>query len=285
MRINYCLCLFFWGITMNMAGNGASAQDVTKLCSSESVQELCQQTCATQCAEPGFLGSNVSYCVDNGFVGSYADLSAVKDEASCEEIFGRESQPVPSITTAEQATSDTSECDDIKSISQKRNCIAKKNRPSCSQSVATLQEQAELLVVGIENELNQYGDLLTGDWQNAENRKELCKLKLDDLDEKYEMATDNPASLRSSQRQAQDIQKCQSEWEKYVREQAEKRAENAKGTGSDSRADTLAREAEAQLEPLKVQISDLSKNIAQLETVAETIIGIVDDHLVYCAPE
>lgn len=268
--------------------NFASAQNAQELCGEKNIQELCQETCALQCGEDnGFLANNVSFCVDNNFVGTRADLSAAKDDASCNATFGR-AEPVtdnPEPTTAQEIASDNSECENIKSISKKRDCIAKKYRPSCSTSVASLQGQAELLVIGIKGELDQYGDLLTGDWKNAENREELCKLKLEDLDKKYEIATDNPASLRASQRQAQEIQKCQGEWEKFVRERAEKRALKSKGNVSDKRADTLAREAEEQLAPLKNRIAELSNNIAQLETVAETIIGIVDDHLVYCASE
>ncbi|MAC80615.1 MAG: hypothetical protein CML66_21410 [Rhodobacteraceae bacterium] len=174
--------------------------------------------------------------------------------------------------------SQETDCSQLEKLSERRICELAKVAPSCSPSVSQLIGEAQLLVRVIDDEVSQYGDLLTRDWSDVDNQELLCAFSIDELDRNYDIATENPAKLISLRNQATDIQACQTEWETFVRD-------NAATTGSDRLVDQVTRDAEARLDSLKGQIETLTSSVATLENAADVIVGIVDLHIIYCNPD
>ncbi|MGR3492200.1 MAG: hypothetical protein ACU0DW_09090 [Shimia sp.] len=255
--------LFLCGLLF--AAPAASAQ-VAALCGDETIRTSCPATCAPACGDRAFLSTNVDYCVDNGFLVPDLSVLGLRDDPQCVGFLG------------EDAAEAEDPCADLTSLSERRRCALRADAPSCAGSVRELEDQANILIAAIQGELDLYGDLLTTDWEDVDNRGDLCAFSLETLDRNYEIATENPAKLRASQGEAQGIQACTAEWEEYVRTES--------GTaGSDVLRDRLTRDAEARLMPLREQIGGLNTSIQTLEDAAGTIVQMVDLHLIYCDPE
>lgn len=265
-------------LCFGIAGS-VSSQDIDltfELCEQENVQTSCQTSCANACNDASFLKDNTSYCLENGLIG--VQISPKPDAARCIGIFQPEAEETQELIDANAATSNPGQCDQLKTRSEQRRCELTQLTPQCSPTVVELEGRARLLVTEISLEVAQYGELLKRDWTDIDNRDALCRFSISELDENYQVASDNPALLRALQRQGTGIQSCQSEWEKWLRD-------NAGTRGSDSFIDRIARESEAQLGPLKEQIERLGSSVKQLESATDTIGEIIDVHIFFCDPE
>lgn len=268
--------------------------EVAAPCLNPVVRETCIASCAPACLDPQFLGINAAYCIGKGIINRGPGDPPLEDGPNCQTYFAAGAGnvdaaavpiPDPAPVSSGQSANDSvnrqvvgaegEDCEKLEKLSEQRRCKLDKVGPKCSPTVTALEKRARLLVTSIKGELSKYGDLLTRDWRDVNNRERLCALGLNELDRNYEIATQNPDTLRASRREAQAIQSCQSEWEAFVRH-------HAGSNNSDSLVDTVAREAEAQLADLKGQIEELTRSIAKLEVVAGTIRDIVDVHIIYC---
>lgn len=263
---------------------GALAE-VPAPCLESDVRDLCPGSCAAACREAAFLEENATYCLNNGhFVD---DPTAPGDAPACVEHFGTAivvDPPLPPIpgeptsTNTEAVEPEGPDCDALTDVFEQRECELAKVAPACSPTVTELEARARLLVTEIDQELAQYGDLLTRDWTDVNNRQRLCEFSRAQLSENYQIATQNPEILRTLQRDAGDIQACQRDWEEWMRD-------NAETDASDSLIDAVTRDAEEQLGPLTEQMEELGVSVAKLQSAAETILGIVDVHIIYCDPD
>jgi hypothetical protein len=262
---------------------GMAVAEAPQACLQQNVREVCLQSCAEACRDDKFLGENLTYCLENGLVG--AGTLDVADAPECVGLFetsppGQQTQDAS--TSHGQIPAQVVDCSEFTKLSERLRCELNTTGPKCSASVEELQGQGRLLDTSIQAQLAQYGELLTKDWSDVNNRELLCAFSLSELDENYEVATQDPHALRAVQRQAISIQACMSEWEDFVRARAEAEA----GSGdSDTLADELARDAEERLGPLQGQIENLSLSIGTLEAAADTITSIEKLHLIYCKAE
>lgn len=250
------------------------------LCENAALQMSCQTTCAPACSNAEFLSKNTTYCLSNNLIGGTVQPKA--DESICAGVFAKlvsQDNEAPSANPEDDGASGAGDdCDTLSRLSERRKCKLAKVTPKCSPTVRDLEGRAQLLVTEIGNELKQYGDLLQRDWTDVDNRDLLCQFSLDQLDENHQLASENPELLRVLERQANDIQVCQADWETWVRE-------NAGTRSSDVLIDQVTRDAEEQLGPLKTEIEGLSKSVSQLDSAAQTIVEIVDVHILFCDPE
>lgn len=289
-RIFTTSCVFagFFGLSTQAAANPTLA-----LCANEGLRATCLATCAVGCTDAEFIGAHVNYCVDNNFFDPGARASA-KDNANCATIFGAATgggtettvvvtNPITPTTTEGTAVTtegttpavEEKDCSAITPISARRRCELNKFAPVCAPTFVELEQRASLLITDIKDEVGTYGDLLTRDYSIVAERDALCEFKLSQLDESYAIANENPIVLRSLQRQAQEIQACQTDWEVFVR------GYEPSG-GSDQLIDNVVRAAEQGLDPLKNEIAELSTSINKLENAKQTIVGIIDLHIFYC---
>lgn len=268
---------------------GALAE-VPAPCLESDIRDLCPASCAAACGEAAFMAENATYCLSNGHFVDDPNANAPGDSRACVEHFGtaiivgRPPLPIPGGSSGEAAPTNTEagqpevpDCSALPTWSEQRRCELAKVTPACSANLTELEGQARLLVTAIDLELGHYGELLTREWTDLNNRALLCAFSLAELDRNYEIATRNPTILRILQRAATDIQACQTEWEQWVRD--------ASGSeGSDSLIDSVTRDAEWQFEALRVQMENLRTSVARLQSAADTIVEIVDIHLIYCDP-
>lgn len=261
-----------------LLANAPLRAEVPQACLSTDLQSACLKSCAQACEDPDFLKEHVGYCLDNGLVGRSPDLPALTDAPECAAHFQTTPATLTGTAEPEADVSEQTDCSQLEKLSERRMCELAKVAPACSPSVSQLIGEAQLLVRVIDDEVSQYGDLLTRDWSDVNNQELLCGFTIDELDRNYEIATENPAKLISLRNQATDIQACQTEWETFVRD-------NASSTGSDRLVDQVTRDAEARLDSLKGQIETLSSSVQTLENAAGIIVGIVDLHIIYCNPD
>jgi hypothetical protein len=261
-----------FAVVLLVAPDSSVAANTTAQCGTEAVRQMCPASCKPSCGEESFLLGNVEYCIKIGALGD--GNVTVEDGAGCAAIF-ETSSPQPVVPALAGDSTAGSECSAIKSIIQRKKCELAEIAPACAPTVAKLESKAGLLVTTIQGELSKYGDLLQREWGDVANRDALCALTEEELDEGYRKATEDPANLLSSQRQAQSLQACMSEWEGFVR--------NSAGTASsDKLRDSLARSSEQRLIPLGEQIQELSKSIKKLESAAVKIEEIVGYYVNYC---
>ena len=261
-------------LTGLFASSSAMA-DVPEACRMSDLRDACLASCAVACEDSDFLQENVGYCLDNALVGRSADMAPLTDAPQCAAHFDTAAaEPAP---PAEDTPAEV-DCSELTRLSERRRCELAKVAPACSPTVSQLIGEAQLLVRVIDDEVSQYGDLLTRDWTDVTNQELLCSFTIDELDENYVIATENPAKLLSMKSRATDIQACQTEWEVFVRD-------NAATTGSDRLVDQVTRDAEDRLDALKGQIETISTSVTTLENAAEIIVGIVDLHIIYCNPD
>lgn len=265
------------GIVASHAGVADTLGESSEICSDSEVQTICQTTCAPYCGDRVFLEANLDYCSDNGFISFSPTPDA--DDDSCAAIFAQDTtdgdgtgEPVVN------AGSDDHPCAEFETYSERRRCELTQLTPACSPTVVELEGRARLLVTEIGLELNQYGELLERDWTDITNRDALCTFSIAQLDENYNMASENPALLRALQRQATEIQACQAEWEAWLRD-------NAGTQSSDVLIDQLTRDATAQLGPLQERIENLSRSVNKLETATDRIGEIIEVHIFFCDPD
>ena len=127
----------------------------------------------------------------------------------------------------------------------------------------------------MKTEIAKYGELLTRKYGDVGEREALCAFSRAELSDSFKLASENPPVLESLQRQAQDIQNCQTSWEDALR--------NYKVEGTaDSLVNTLVNESEGKLEGLKVGIKILTTSVDKLKNAAKTIQGIIGLYLTFC---
>lgn len=241
---------------------------------------MCVASCAKSCLDGVYLRAHIDFCVDNGLVTGTAPASA-RDAAECERLFpAAEVQPPanPEGGTATPIPPAQPDCGEFERPSDRIRCERQGVRPSCSESVVTLEGDAALLVTEVGLELSKYGEILQRDMTDVSSRTLLCEFSLDQLDGYYINATEDPEGLRTIQRRADGIQACQAEWETYVRTNA------ANDRLSDSLPDDVAREMDAQFAPLREQLQNLSSSITKLEQAAGTIEQLIGIHIDFCPP-
>lgn len=259
-----------------LLGTGASAQSSLQICSNSEMQNTCPASCAQlNCGDESFLENNVTFCVTNFF--NEESRAKAKDSAACSSILGVAANSGTETEDAqfETTTAVEEDCTRHDDIFAQEECELAKLAPSCSPTVVELEGRSALLVTDIKAELSTYGDLLTRDYSDVKERDALCAFTRDELSSSFKLASENPAILKSLQRQAQDVQACQTDWEDVVR------GYKAEGT-SDSLIDTLVRGSEAKLEDLKVEISSLTTSVDKLENAATTIRGIIRLYVAFC---
>lgn len=266
-------------LCFGMVGS-ALAQDIDltiELCAQENVQSSCQASCAIACNDTSFLSANTSYCLENGLIG--VEISPQPDSAQCIGIFQPEAEKPEVVVDANSPTANSDQCAQFETYSERRRCEleAKQLTPQCARTPVELEGRARLMVTEIGLELDQFGDLLESDWTDINNRDALCSFSIAELDENYQIASENPDLLRALQRQATNIQSCQSDWENWMRD-------NAGNQGSGTLIDQVTRDAEAQLGPLKTEIANLRVSVETLESATDTIGDVIDVHIFYCDP-
>lgn len=251
-------------------------------CSDPSVQNLCGKTCFQRCSgDPAFQRNNMVFCT------SVQSSDALKDDRVCANF-----SLVPTANDTESSSSGTAptegtvnvggdeDCMRFESRPEQLRCLQnKKGRPSCSSTAVSLENDAQLLVAEVRQELEQYGDLLTRDLTDVASRDLLCRFSLEDLDQNYQRATNDPGALRTIQRRADTIQDCRQQWEDYLRNRA---------TSSSINDDIIQNTAESTRErfkPLTEQLQNLSTSITTLEQAASTIDGLIIIHMDFCPPE
>lgn len=206
------------------------------------------------------------------------EISPQVDSEQCTGFFQPEVEKSEEAVEANAADTTSNQCDQYETYSERRRCELTQLTPQCSPTVVELEGRARLLVTQIGQELAQYGGLLERDWTDITNRAALCSFSIAQLDENYQVASENPELLRALQRQATGIQTCQGDWETWLRE-------NAGTQGSDALIDQVTRDAEAQLGPLKGEIANLGESVQKLESATDTIGEIIDVHIFFCDPE
>lgn len=258
-----------------LSATSVYAQDAVEVgslagCAATDIQKLCQTTCAVACSDGSFLAENASYCLGLGLMSGESKIAA--DAAACAATF---SSAVVETTTVDVPDFDECESDDIFA---REECILAKITPQCSPTVSSLRGRAELLVTEIQNELAQYGELLERDWSNVSNGDLLCQFTRDDLRDYYQISSENPGLLNGLQRQASGIQFCGVEWEEWMRSSDIRKTPNI----SSELIDQLSREAERDLVPLRSQIKNLRVSTETLENAEDSIIAIVQLHILSC---
>ena len=266
-------------ILLSAFGTSVSAQntDMTvEICSATNVRKACQTSCAPACGEAGFLSEHTNYCLENGLIG--LNITPQPDSAECVGFFKLKAPETDESGTSDADQAPSDECAKFGTYSERRRCELTKLTPECSSTVVELESRARLLVTQIGSELGQYSELLERDWTDITNRDSLCSFSIAQLDDNYQIASENPELLRALQRQATDIQSCQTDWESWSRN-------NAGTRGSDRLIDKLTREVEAQLGPLKERIARLGESVQKLESATDTIGEIIDVHIFFCDSE
>ena len=278
--------------------SAAGAQAAPAECAIASVRSLCVASCAAACEETAFLQAHAGFCRDNGAL-SGAGAAKLEDDPVCATLFAEapaedakeetgspdpagdaSEAPAPETTAAEGDEGATEkDCSAFERPSERIRCETTE-RPSCSDNVLSLEADARLLATEVEQELGNYGDLLARDLTSVESRDLLCEFSLEELDKNYLRATQDPAALRTIQRRAGGIQQCRGEWEKYLRNSSK-----TNNQVSDRIFDNVARDVEAQFEPLKGQLQNLSSSITRLEQAAGTIEGLIRIHIDFCDPD
>lgn len=264
------------GIVAGHAGVADTLGESSEICSDSEVQTICQTTCAPYCGDRVFLEANLDYCSDNGFISFSPTPDA--DDDSCSAIFAHDTTDSDGSGELVVNSGGDDACAEFETHSERRRCELKQLTPACSPTVVDLEGRARLLVTEIGLELSQYGELLERDWTDINNRDALCTFSIAQLDDRYNLASENPALLRALQRQATEIQACQSEWEAWLRD-------NAGTQISDILIDILTRDAEAQLGQLRERTESLSESVTKLETATDTIGEIIDVHILFCDPD
>ncbi len=128
----------------------------------------------------------------------------------------------------------------------------------------------------VEQELGQYGELLTRDYSDVSNRNLLCEFSMPELEENYVLATDDPETLRVTQENTRELQDCRKEWEAYYRNRSQR------GDTSDSLTDNLVRDSQEAMRPLTERMQDLSRSISNLERAGATIENLILLHYDWC---
>ena len=279
-------------LSFRASAQEALSEESMKLCQDNSTQGLCASTCAPACSSTDFIDNNFDFCNSTGMLGG--ESSAQPDDPSCAAKFTAtpplvaDPEPVPSssgelddtgeneVGTPPQSTSPiNSECDALESQYAKRKCQLAKVTPSCAPTVTALEGQSGLLVTQIEMELLSYGELLGRDWKDVKNRSLLCGFSEVDLEKSYDLASQNPDTLRALQRQASDVQACLKEWDGWVSGNTGKKV----NTGLFVQ---LLADAGEKLGPLKIKIEALSSSITKLQNASQTISEIIDMHIIFC---
>lgn len=264
------------------------AAQVPEYCQKPDLRDACVKSCAAYCKEASFLRQNLDFCVDNDLLSGVAP-ETVSDDPQCQAGAELGATDESTVQMGEAAGANAAEgisgsgvkandCSAIKKASERIRCERQGIRPDCSDSVVQLEDEAELLATQVQQNLLQYGDLLTRDLTDVSSRALLCEFSIDELDEKYLRATEDPAQLRTVQRTAREIQECQGQWEDYVRTRA------ANSQVSDQLSDDVARQMEAQFAPLKEQLENLSSSITQLNRASGQIEQLIGIHIDFCDP-
>lgn len=279
------------GLSAGLAQAQAAAN-----CAKPAIQTLCAATCGALCSkDAAFLSANGPFCSTalSGNPGADDPVCGTIPLAGVTVQPPQTSEDVEIVTQAsrsaetgsamgEQAASQApdEDCMQYKSRPEQLRCQQnKRGRPTCSTTAVSLEDDAQLLVTEVSQELEQYGDLLTRDLTDVASRDLLCRFSLDDLDQNYQRATNDPAALRSIQRRADSIQQCRQQWEDYLRNRATSSSIN------DNIIQNTADSTRKRFEPLTEQLQNLSSSITTLEQAASTIDGLIIIHMDFCPSE
>ncbi len=265
--------------------NSAFSQAVDG-CSTPAMQNLCASGCGSFCSEdPAFLQSNPSFCAS-----VLSGQTEARDDDVCTTLLpGLAEAPAPPEPVEDEKASEltpgviraTSEdCARFETRSEQVRCMqGSRGRPTCSATAVALEADASLLVTEVRQELSQFGDLLSEDLTDIASRDRLCEFSIDELDQSYKRATQDPEALRTIQRRADDIQDCRDQWEEYLRNGA------TNPDISDVIVDNTAEETRKNFLPLIEQLQNLSSSITKLEQAASTIDGLIIIHIDFCPAE
>ncbi len=184
------------------------------------------------------------------------------------------------------ARSSPEDCAKYKKITERVACEERDKKPKCASRTPELLDRANLLITSIDQELKQYGDLLTLDFSKIDNREKLCAYSSTNLDQYYDLTTKNPDGLNALQAEAAGIQRCQTEWEAYISPVPDgQRTVRTAKTGSDALADSIVRANRADLEKLKPTMEGLTRSVLTLRNAAERIKEVARFHGSACRPE
>lgn len=248
-------------------------RDYLTLCTQNSLQLLCSETCRSACNDLRYSDGNQNYCS--------TELKG-RDDASCSAIFAAVEVPESLLAPAVvEEPSPADECNKLERIRDQILCrqqsqTSENPRPNCSDTPQALEQEAALLSTMVEQELSQYGELLTRDYSDVSNRDLLCEFSMPELEENYVLATDDPESLRVTQENTRELQECRKEWEAYYRNRSQR------GDTSDSLTDNLVRDSQETMRPLTERMQELSRSISNLERAGATIENLILLHYDWC---
>lgn len=274
--------IYYAFLTVVLSNTISARAEVPEQCLENNIRNQCPESCTVACNDADFLSENTTFCLGRGiFAGSPSPSDL--DAPECADLFAtsRDGDGSGGAAPPPATPTDITECEELDSIFEQRRCILAIVSPECSASVPELQGRARLLVTEIEEELRPYGELLDRDWTDISNLELLCAFTVEGLEENYQIASQNPDSLRVLQRNAREIQNCQGEWEVWIRDYPAQA--NSVGI-SDELVDQMARASAAQLGALEDQMEGLSVSIDRLENAAVTIVSIIDLYIAGCDP-
>lgn len=270
------LIVLFSGLALSLSVTLAHGQaSSAELCAEISVQKSCRATCATACADTDFLKQNIGFCSRFGFDGMQAGavVPGTSDDASCvinnTGVSESDLAPLPDDTGAE-------DCEAIPTLMDRLACRQRVEAPPCEpDGFPRLQERADMLILQIDGELEQYGDLLDFDWTTISDTETLCALSEKQLNDSYAAAIEDPDRLEALIGRAREIQDCSTDWENFARAGANPNASD--GLSSNATDDAIEK-----LKTLNATIQDLRISADSLSGAAAQIEGVASAYLQFC---
>ncbi|MGR3467995.1 MAG: hypothetical protein ACU0CI_08950 [Shimia sp.] len=254
--------LFLCGLLF--AAPTASAQ-VAALCGDETIRDQCRATCAPACGDRAFLSANVDYCVDNGFLVPDLSVLGLRDDPQCAGFLGNE------------GVQEERDCASIEGLFDRLECESRSaGEPTCAPSPEALRQRASVLALTGRENLLEYSELLNTNWGAVSNRDALCSFTRDELEQAFVQATREPEEIQAFRTEANLVGDCANEWEGFVRD-------TASASVSDSLADNLSNQLQADIIPLREAIAELSRALVGLETAGEQILEVGRQHRFFCS--
>lgn len=246
-------------------------------CAEVAAQESCQATCAVACADLDFLGRNIGFCSLYGIHGGQAGavVPGTIDGEACLVALAGETE-TGEMLSEEDANTVQEDCLALPTLLQQEACLLRAVAPPCEpRGFPRLQARADVLIGQIDGELAQYGDLLDFDWTTIEDTEALCAFTIEELDANYAVAVEDPDRLEALLGRAREIQDCASDWNTFVRK-------NADPILNDGLVDNAATAAANQLSSVRETIQNLRASADALRGAADQIRSTARAYLRFC---
>lgn len=165
-------------------------------------------------------------------------------------------------------------CEEIADPFERADCEDK--FPACASNTPELITRSQNLDTAIRGELENFKDVLSFEPDKIGSRENLCQFSREQLREYYSDARGDSSKITNLQVQANEIEACGKEIEKWV-------ATLIQDTNDDRLQDDLIRQTNEdlkELEPLRLQ---LSQSIVRLQEAEPKILSVVRLHNRFCA--